>query len=135
MQLIDRPTSITVSFDYEFGTDEVLQSAPFNDAVNVTLLTGAGPFPIIVSDSWGTTINGGGMKRKGTADLGIPNPGCEVAHQSGRISVKYTRAIPVNFNFVVFNSPVQLQFSVSDHGDSTGVSFLCVDNIVVKYNK
>ena len=131
-----QPATITVRFDYEFGfSGSIVPSVPSAARVSVTLLTGAGPFPVLVSDMSGTTPSGGALTRTGSADLLGPNLGCSVDHQSGRISVVFRKAIPLNLASAVGRAPVQVQFSVSDVGDPNGLAFLCIDNLRIGVTK
>lgn len=130
-----RPKTIRVSFDYEYGTEELERSILFNDTITVTLLTAAGPIPLLATDSWGVTPEGKGLTRTGTVMEVSPNPGCPVTTQSGRVSVKYKRGIPTVVRDAVFNAPVQLQFSVSDQGDGGRLTFLCIDNLTIDVSK
>jgi hypothetical protein len=130
-----RPDSLKVSFEFDYGSDETLQSVLFNDSVTVTLLTPIGPYPILVSDTWGTTLPNRGLKLNGSTALGPPNPGCPVARQTDRIFVDYKRGIPASLAEQVANGPIQVQFSVSDQGGLDGLTFLCIDNLRIRAKK
>jgi len=127
-----RPDQITVSFDLVYGTEEGLQSAVLNDTLSVTLLTGAGPFPLVAADTWGMQPKGGNLKVTGGTPLGTPNLGCPVLYETGRITVVSTRSIPPSAADAVRNLPIFLQFDVRDLGDTSRTTFVCFDHIQVK---
>ena len=125
--------TLIISFDFEFGTDEGIRSVQFNDSMTVTLLTGAGPFPLLGSDTWGTTPQGVSVKIEGDPLLApAPNPGCNVDLQTSRVEVKARRTIPPSIQDAVRLLPVHLQFQIVDQGDTDRVSFACIDNIRIR---
>jgi hypothetical protein len=130
-----KPGSITVGLDFEFGTDEGARSAPFDDALTVTLLTDAGPIPMMTSDTWGTTFNGQGLTLTGTPAFSQGNPGCPVSLQTGRVSAAYRRSISSDLSLLLRETPIYVQISVSDTGDAGRLSFACVDKVSVKASK
>ncbi len=129
-----RPKSLTVTFDFDYGTDETPRSIGFDDLISVTLLTGAGPYPILIGDTWGTTPNGSGLAVTGSPGLTFPTPGCDqqVFLQTGRINVKWKRFLSVPEQNAIQNAPIVVQFTVADRGDASRLTFLCLDNLGIK---
>jgi hypothetical protein len=130
-----RPQSLTITFDFVFGTAELARSVGFDDQVTFTLLTGAGPFPLLVSGGWGTTTPGKGITLDGSPLLSTPNPGCPVSIQTGLVNVKWKRTFTLSEQLALQNAPIVLQVALADRGDDARLSFACIDNLTIKASK
>ena len=95
----------------------------------------AGPFPLLVSGTWGTTPPGKGLTLDGAPALTFNNPGCPVTLQTGRVNVTWKRTFTVAEQTALQNAPIVLQVVVSDRGDDARLSFACIDNLTIKASK
>lgn len=131
-----KPGNIKVSFDVDFQTEEPLMSIGHNDSFEARLVTTAGTFVMLQVDTFGRTTPGRGLKVVGFEDLQGTQPGCDlVGVRTGLLNVTWSKPFDPFLRATIARGPVFVEFSISNQGDTSHTSIVCVDNLQVRVAK